>query len=77
MTRPDPVALWDTTAKDLLAVLRDLRPEDWDRPALPEWSVRDVVAHLAHMESEAAGMGPPPAATSRWSPPGTGRCRPR
>lgn len=59
MNRPDPLALWDTTAQDVLAVLRDLRLQDWDRPALPEWSVRDVVAHLAHLESEAAGMDQP------------------
>ncbi|KRE38834.1 hypothetical protein ASG73_00215 [Janibacter sp. Soil728] len=59
MTRPDPLALWDETSKDVLAVLRELTDDDWDRPALPGWSVQDVLAHLAHLESEAAGMPQP------------------
>lgn len=59
MTRPDPLALWDDASTDLLEVVRDLEPQDWDRPALPGWSVKDVVAHLAHLESEAAGMDQP------------------
>ncbi|MFJ6132361.1 maleylpyruvate isomerase family mycothiol-dependent enzyme [Janibacter terrae] len=59
MTRPDPLALWDETSRDLLAVLRELGDDDWDRPALPGWTVKDVLAHLAHLESEAAGMDQP------------------
>ena len=59
MTRPDPVALWEQASQDLLAVLRELTDDDWGRPALPGWSVQDVVAHLAHLESEAAGMPQP------------------
>lgn len=59
MTSTDPLALWDEAAEDLLAVLRELAPEEWDRPALPGWTVRDVLAHLAHLESEAAGMEQP------------------
>lgn len=59
MTRPDPLALWDSAAQELLTVLHDLQPEDWERQALPEWTVRDVLAHLAHLESEAAGMDQP------------------
>lgn len=59
MTQPDPLSLWDNTADDLLDVLRDLTDDDWGRAALPGWSVKDVVAHLAHLESEAAGMDQP------------------
>lgn len=59
MTRPEPVALWEQTSQDLLTVLRDLSDDDWSKPALPGWSVQDVVAHLAHLESEVAGMPQP------------------
>ena len=59
MTRPDPVALWEQTSQDLLTVLRDLSDDDWSKPALPGWSVQDVVAHLAHLESVSAGMPQP------------------
>ncbi len=62
MTRPDLLDLWEETAQDLLAVLRDLTPEDHERPALPGWTVRDVLAHLAHLEADAAGMEQPDAA---------------
>lgn len=30
----------------LIALLRDLSPAEWDRPATPRWRVRDVAAHL-------------------------------
>ncbi len=34
--------------RDLIAVLEELDPGDWDKPTLCEgWRVRDVVAHLA------------------------------
>lgn len=59
MTAPDPRDLWEETSQDLLAVLHDLTDEDWDVPALPGWTVRDVLAHLAHLESEAAEMEQP------------------
>ena len=59
MTRPDPLALWEQTSQDLLAVLRELTDDDWAKPALPGWSVQDVLAHQAHLESEAAGMPQP------------------
>lgn len=59
MTRPDLLDLWEETSQDLLAVLRELTPEEHDRPALPGWTVKDVLAHLAHLESEAAGMEQP------------------
>lgn len=59
MTNTDPLALWEATAQDLLAVLHDLSEDEWERPALPGWRVRDVLAHLAHLESEAAGLEQP------------------
>lgn len=59
MTRSDPLEVWDETSRDVLELLRELTDEDWGRPALPGWSVRDVLAHLAHLESEAAGMPQP------------------
>lgn len=59
MTRPDPLTVWDEAAQDLLALLHDLSDAEWDRPALPGWAARDVLAHLAHLESEAAGMDQP------------------
>lgn len=59
MTPPDPLTVWDEAAQDVLVVLRELTPKDHDRPALPGWSVRDVLAHLAHLESDAAGMPQP------------------
>ena len=59
MTRPDPLDLWEETSQDLLAVLRELTPEEHDRPALPGWTVTDVLAHLAHLEADAAGMAQP------------------
>lgn len=60
MTPPEPIALWEEAAQDLLAVLRDLAPQEWDRPTdLPGWRVREILAHLAHLESEVAGMEQP------------------
>ncbi|NYF98086.1 maleylpyruvate isomerase family mycothiol-dependent enzyme [Janibacter cremeus] len=73
MTRPDPLTLWDETGQDLLAALRGLTDDDWGRPALPGWSVKDVVAHLAHLESEAAGMDQPEGGRSHIE---AGRNRP-
>ena len=59
MTRLEPLDLWEQASQDLLAVLRDLGDDDWGRPALPGWTVQDVLAHLAHLESEAAGLPQP------------------
>lgn len=59
MSRLDPLDLWEETSQGLLAVLRELTPEEHERPALPGWTVKDVLAHLAHLESEAAGMDQP------------------
>ena len=51
------VATWRSAVDDVLVLLRDLDPEDWSRPTdLDGWDVRAVAAHLAHLESELAGM---------------------
>ena len=56
----DLVALWDETSRATLALVEELTDEDLQRPTeLPGWSVGDVVAHLAHLESVAAGLPQP------------------
>ena len=58
MTDPlrDLVEIWHTTAGDVVALLRELDEDDWQRPTdLPGWDVRAVANHLAHLESELAG----------------------
>ena len=51
------VDAWSVTCDDTVALLRELEPADWDRPTdLPGWDVRAVAAHLAHLESELAGV---------------------
>lgn len=51
-------AVWD----DIAALGDGLSAEDWQVPtALPEWSVRDVVAHLIGVESMLAGVVTPEA----------------
>ncbi len=30
----------------LIELLRSLAPEEWNKPALPKWTVRDIAAHL-------------------------------
>ena len=50
------IDVWSAAATDVVALLRSLGPDDWDRPTdLPGWNVRAVAAHLAHLESELAG----------------------
>lgn len=50
------IAAWRTSIDDLVALLEQLEPEEWDRPSvLPGWRVRDVAAHVAHLESVLAG----------------------
>ncbi len=50
------IAVWEASCADVVALLRSLEPDDWDRPTeLPGWDVRAVAAHLAHLESELAG----------------------
>jgi uncharacterized protein (TIGR03083 family) len=51
------VDVWHRTCQDVLALLEQLDEQDWSRPTdLPGWDVKAVAAHLAHLESELAGM---------------------
>ena len=51
------VDAWAVAADDVVALLRSLDDTDWDRPTdLAGWDVRAVAAHLAHLESELAGV---------------------
>ena len=55
----------------LVPLLRSLTPEDWRRPAVGRWSVRDVAAHLLDGALRRVSFGrdghvpPPPAAPIR------------
>ena len=50
------VETWSSTCDETVALLRALAPGDWSRPTdLPGWEVKDVAAHLAHLEAEIAG----------------------
>lgn len=50
------VTAWRESCDRVLALCPQLEPEDWDRPTdLPGWTVRDVLAHLAHVEVALAG----------------------
>ncbi len=50
------IEVWHDAGRDVVALLRDLREDEWDLPTdLPGWDVRAVAAHLAHLESELAG----------------------
>jgi len=58
------VDAWHDTAVRVIALCRELQAEDWDKPTdCPGWTVREVVAHLAAIESELAG-GPGPEGVS-------------
>jgi uncharacterized protein (TIGR03083 family) len=51
------VETWKSGADDVLALLRSLGQGDWALPTdLPGWDVRAVAAHLAHLESDLAGI---------------------
>jgi len=51
------VEAWRRTIDDVLALLRSLDTDDWERPTdLPGWTVKSVAAHLAHLESELCGV---------------------
>jgi uncharacterized protein (TIGR03083 family) len=49
MRTPPPIIVTDLFPplnNRLLALLRGLSAQDWQRPATPEWNVKDVAAHL-------------------------------
>ncbi|MBA2740347.1 MAG: maleylpyruvate isomerase family mycothiol-dependent enzyme [Nocardioidaceae bacterium] len=49
------LAAWRETADQVLALCRGLTPTEWARPTdLPGWTVHDVVAHLADVETQLA-----------------------
>lgn len=65
------ILAWRETADALLDLLPSLTDDDWATSTdLPGWRVRDVAAHLAHLESVLAGFdpGPPPAPAGGTSP---------
>jgi uncharacterized protein (TIGR03083 family) len=50
------VELWHRACTDFVALARALPPEDWERPTdLAGWTVKDNVAHTAHLEAVLAG----------------------
>ncbi len=55
--RGELVGVWQQACADVLDLLASLTDEDWAAPTdLPGWDVKAVAAHLAHLESELAGM---------------------
>lgn len=51
------VATWRSAVDDVLTLLRSLDDADWSRPTdLPGWDVKGVASHLAHIESDLAGV---------------------
>ena len=53
------VRAWSASANAVLDLVADLDEQDLGQPTdLPGWSVGDVVAHLAHLESELSGEPP-------------------
>ncbi len=50
------VETWHTAVTDFVALARDIPAEQWDLPTdLAGWSVKDNVAHTAHLEAVLAG----------------------
>ena len=50
------IELWRVSIADFVELARDLPRESWDLPTdLPGWSVKDNVAHTAHLEAVLAG----------------------
>lgn len=48
---------WRSAVDDVVGLLRSLDADDWTRPTdLPGWDVKGVASHLAHLESELAGV---------------------
>lgn len=44
---------WHESALSIIALAGELDDEDWARPTdCDEWTVKDIVAHLAHLETE-------------------------
>ncbi|UYM07115.1 maleylpyruvate isomerase family mycothiol-dependent enzyme [Solicola gregarius] len=62
MTLQDSVDAWHDCATRVVALLRTLPADAWDEPTdCPRWTVHDVAAHLASIETEiASGVGTEP-----------------
>lgn len=53
------VEAWSQSAQAVIDLVGSLREPQMDAPTdLPGWTVRDIIAHLAHLESELAGEQP-------------------
>ncbi|GAB2743178.1 maleylpyruvate isomerase family mycothiol-dependent enzyme [Nocardioides pakistanensis] len=51
------VESWRSAVDDVVSLLRSLDDEDWSRPTdLPGWDVKGIACHLAHLESDLAGV---------------------
>ena len=51
------VESWRSAVDDVVSLLRTLDDSDWSRPTdLPGWDVKGIACHLAHLESELAGV---------------------
>ena len=62
------VSAWRESVDRVLELAGDLRDEEFGRPTdLPGWSVQDVLAHLAAIECDLAGL--PGASSGPTSPP--------
>lgn len=54
------VDVWWAAVNDFLAFADELEEQAWTSPTdLPGWTARDVLAHLVHLESVAAGVEHP------------------
>src|SRR5215213_4084818 len=50
------VETWHRACTDFVSLVREIPPEQWDLATdLDGWTVRDVVAHTAHLEAVLAG----------------------
>jgi uncharacterized protein (TIGR03083 family) len=69
------VEAWKGALDEVVALLSDLTVEQWRLPTdLPEWTVHDVAAHLAHIESVLCGARQP---AGEPDPEGAGRTQSR
>lgn len=60
------LSAWRDTADRVLGLCRTLTPEQWSAATdLPGWTVRDVLAHLADVETQLAAGGLATGATDR------------
>lgn len=66
-----PRQAYDEAVAFLLATAEQVRPEQWDAPALGEWSVRDLVGHASRaMLTTETFLGQPAAAAADFTSPG-------